>query len=187
MWRLRAVKEPAAQIGRNKRMRQRHRGLKSEALHEAGAHTAGSGIFRTYSRLLETNPIATKALTSAAIAGLGDIGCQIYTKRMLTTAAAELEDNSGAIVRRSAGPHRAQPPLIEWTRCAKFMLLSGALFAPCAHYWYGLLGRWLPGQTLGVATKRMALDQFVFSPVFTGVFFSALMVLQVRESLSTRT
>eukprot|EP00611_Tribonema_gayanum_P025994 TRINITY_DN6071_c0_g1_i1.p1 TRINITY_DN6071_c0_g1~~TRINITY_DN6071_c0_g1_i1.p1 ORF type:complete len:294 (-),score=35.84 TRINITY_DN6071_c0_g1_i1:253-1134(-) len=184
MWRPRATKnisDAYQQLGRARRVRPRHRGLKSEAVQPGAAESRSISIFQSYGRLLETNPIATKALTSAAIAGMGDIGCQIYTNRGLAAAAAgagEAGSDAGAAEGAATWGSTAQQRHLDWTRCARFMLLSGALFAPAAHFWYGFLGRWLPGQTLMVATKRMALDQFVFSPVFVGVFFSALMVLE---------
>ena len=116
-----------------------------------GGGGGAKGPWARYLELLETNPLATKAITSGVISGAGDWTCQaIYN-----------EEGAG----------------IDWARLGKFSLLGAALVGPTLHVWYGLLGRLLPKPgTLG-AVQRLVADQFVFAPTFIPVFMSTLMAL----------
>lgn len=66
---------------------------------------------------------------------------------------------------------------IDWGRYARFTLLGAAFIAPCLHYWYGFLGRAIPGKALSTVVKRVAVDQLVFSPVFLMSFLSTIMLV----------
>lgn len=70
-----------------------------------------------YNVLLETHPLATKIVTGGAIAGIGDINCQLF-----------LESGQFNI-----------------KRAAIFTFLGGAFISPILHVWYGFLGSKLPG------------------------------------------
>ncbi|CAN0272152.1 unnamed protein product, partial [Phaeothamnion confervicola] len=95
--------------------------------------------FERYSLLLETRPMATKAATACVLAGLSDLVCQELQIRYEQQAA------SG-----SKG-------------LAAFSML-GVVIAPALHVWYSYMARLLPGTSAGSVVRRVALDQFVFTP-----------------------
>jgi hypothetical protein len=134
-------------------------------------------IFQRYTMALEAHPLAVKSITSAIIAGIGDIGCQAY-KRFKFSSETHSDDETSTSTEKQLSHTAETPKSFDWYRCAKFMFLGGCLFAPSVHVWYGMLVRLVPGRSLTTATKRMAMDQFLFAPILTGVFFSALMVLE---------
>ena len=61
-----------------------------------------------------------------------------------------------------------------------FFLLGLVFVAPTSHYWYGGLAKhaWTKGQSLTQITKRVALDQFVWTPVFFVIWLSSFWTLQ---------
>ena len=56
-------------------------GLPSFARRTFATAGTGAGLFASYNALLESNPIPTKAVTSAVIVGLGDIFCQLGVEK----------------------------------------------------------------------------------------------------------
>jgi hypothetical protein len=128
----------------------------------------GRGLWAAYAVQLERRPVAVKASTSALISLGGDVLCQT----IVAWGEPEERDEWGEKKRRRW----------DWVRSAQFALLGGVLVGPTLHWWYGLLGRRVPGISFGSLAKRIALDQFVFSPVFTVVFFSSLMFVQGRAA-----
>lgn len=108
-----------------------------------------------YLRLLEKHPLATKALTSMFIVGVGDVGCQ-----------AVLGEEDAAF---------------DWKRFATFTFLGGALVGPALHFWYGFLNRIVPGVGTAAALKRLAIDQTVFAASFIPIFMTSAMVLEGNE------
>lgn len=71
-----------------------------------------------YLALLESRPLATKIATGGAIAGIGDINCQIF-----------LEPGHPFSVKRAA----------------TFTFIGGVFISPILHVWYAFLSRALPG------------------------------------------
>ncbi len=108
-----------------------------------------------YLRLLEKNPLATKALTSMCIVGVGDIGCQVVL-----------------------GEEGAK---FDWRRFMTFTFLGGALVGPTLHFWYGFLNRIVPGVGTAAALKRLAIDQTVFATSFIPIFMTSAMLLEGNE------
>ncbi|KAE9031994.1 hypothetical protein PR003_g3168 [Phytophthora rubi] len=123
------------------------------------ATKSSSGFFRnawdSYTSLLETHPLSTKIATGGAIAGLGDMGCQLV-----------LEEKE---------KHK---PLLDVKRAAIFTFLGGFLISPVLHVWYGFLGSRLPGVSAAAVAKRLALDQLGFAPTFLPVFLSSVLTLE---------
>ncbi|KAG7389541.1 hypothetical protein PHYPSEUDO_010186 [Phytophthora pseudosyringae] len=108
----------------------------------------------SYASLLETHPLSTKIVTGGAIAGLGDVGCQLV-----------LEGEDGELK-------------LDVKRTAIFTLLGGLLISPVLHVWYGFLSARLPGVSAGAVAKRLALDQLGFAPTFLPVFLSTVLTLE---------
>ncbi|RHY25935.1 hypothetical protein DYB32_008004 [Aphanomyces invadans] len=108
-----------------------------------------STLWQKYKHYLETYPLTTKCLTSAGIAGTGDVLCQ---------AAFESK------------PFNVQ-------RFATFTALGGVFIAPTLHVWYGFLNRVVSGTAVTAVATRLVLDQFVFAPTFLASFFGVLLVV----------
>ncbi|CAM9612999.1 unnamed protein product [Chrysoparadoxa australica] len=123
-----------------------------------------------YEALLHQHPIATKAVTSGIIAGSGDLTCQLIIG---DAWSQEPED----AIQKIAHILNHPPPHPDWLRLAKFTLVGSVLVGPTLHHWYGFLVRRLPGRNPQQIVRRLFLDQLVFSPVFTGAFFSSIMLL----------
>ena len=126
--------------------------------------------------------VATKALTSAAIVGAGDVACQTLLERrslMARSAHAQHEsqgpEHMGDTAVGGGGGAAASRPF-DYARLGNMTLLGAVLVAPVLHVWYGFLGRKIPGTSVGPVVGRVALDQVVFAPTFIAVFFSALAV-----------
>ncbi|KAI5071020.1 hypothetical protein GOP47_0013271 [Adiantum capillus-veneris] len=107
--------------------------------------------FGWYLLLLNKHPVTTKGITSALLTLFGDLVCQLMIEKSET---------------------------IDFTRLGIFTLLGLLLVGPTLHFWYLILSKWLPGPGTLRAVARLILDQFLFSPIFIGVFISALMTLE---------
>ncbi|CAN6454596.1 unnamed protein product [Victoria cruziana] len=108
-----------------------------------------------YARHLEEFPVLTKSLTSALLTFIGDSICQLLIEQL---------------------------PTLDVKRTFLFAFLGMVLVGPTLHFWYLSLCNLvsLPGGS--GAFIRLLLDQFIFSPLFIGVFLSTLVVLEGRPS-----
>lgn len=129
----------------------RGRGLSTEG-GKAQSKTP-SGPVDWYLSMLDKKPLITKAITSCALTGGGDLLCQL------------------AIEGDGFDPARS----------ARFGFLGLVLVGPGLHYWYNFLFRAFPPAqypgVLGVA-RRLALDQTVWAGGFLAVFFAANAALE---------
>ena len=116
-----------------------------------------------YAKKLETNPLATKCITSGLIAGSGDLTCQYLVHKR------NKEDNDDSSF---------APDLI---RTGRFAFLGFGLIAPVVHYWYGMLMTRIPGQSIPAVLKRLFCDQILFAPLFIPVFMTSLMTLEGKS------
>ncbi|KAL3688697.1 hypothetical protein R1sor_015006 [Riccia sorocarpa] len=127
---------------------------------QSGAGDAGKSsrlwaLWLWYMGCLDSNPILTKAITSAFLTLFGDVFCQFVVEN-----AEKLDIKRTCIM----------------------TLLGFALTGPTLHFWYLTLYKVVTvGGTAGVGF-RLALDQFVFSPIFIAVFISSLMTLEGKSS-----
>ncbi|KAB1200624.1 Protein Mpv17 [Morella rubra] len=108
-----------------------------------------------YLALLAKYPVSTKALTSALLTLIGDLICQLVID---------------------------QVPSLDWKRTFLFTLLGLVLVGPTLHFWYLYLSRLVTLPGASGALLRLVLDQFVFSPIFIGVFLATLVTLEGRPS-----
>jgi hypothetical protein len=106
-------------------------------------------LLQRYSRLIDTKPLTTKAITAGSIAALADVVTQAYV-----------------LVPRGG---------VSWRRVAAF-LLAGALFVgPYLHLWYSKLDavvRPLPRHSVRTVAK-MLLDQSIGVSIFFPMYFTA--------------
>lgn len=111
-------------------------------------------LWSKYNRALASNPIATKAFTSVVAGVIGDFVAQWAARK------------SGP---QSAGRYDYRRTL----RMGCFGLVGG----PVGHYWYQFLDRNMfrraPTSPAAIVAK-VALDQFVFAPLSTFVFYAYL-------------
>lgn len=118
-----------------------------------GDDTPSNSLFSWYLLLLNNHPVTTKAITSALISLFGDLVCQLVIEKSET---------------------------IDLKRSGVFTLLGLALVGPTLHFWYLSLSKLIPGPGAFKAGSRLVLDQFLFSPIFIGVFISAMLTLEGR-------
>lgn len=58
------------------------------------------------------------------------------------------------------------------------MAISGVTVGVVCHYWYKFLDGRMPGRTLPIVLKKVVVDQLVCSPLYLGVFFLTLGLLE---------
>ncbi|KAL8129297.1 hypothetical protein V2J09_018452 [Rumex salicifolius] len=108
-----------------------------------------------YLDLLAKFPVITKAITSAILTCIGDLICQLVVDKV---------------------------PSVDYRRTFIFSFLGLVLVGPSLHFWYLYLSQLITRPGASGAIMRLLLDQFVFSPIFIGVFLSALVTLEGRPS-----
>ncbi|GLT88000.1 hypothetical protein SLE2022_060460 [Rubroshorea leprosula] len=104
-----------------------------------------------YLDLLAKYPVLTKAITSALLTLIGDLICQLAID---------------------------QVPSLDVKRTFLFTLLGMVLVGPTLHFWYLYLSKLVTLPGASGAFLRLVLDQFIFSPIFIGVFLATLMTLE---------
>ena len=137
-----------------------------------------------YSTKLDTHPLLTKGISSGLIAGSGDFLCQLFVDKR--NDGKEVEKD-GVV---SKGSEKESSSLLaSWdpARTGRFALLGAFLVAPGIHYWYNALStRLVPGAvTVSNVMKRVALDQFAFTPFFLQLWLSALWTLEGETPIET--
>lgn len=114
-----------------------------------------SGLWARYNKLLDAQPLLTKALTSMTGFTLGDILAQNFV------------NDDG----KPYDPMRT-------VRLGTFGLL---LHGTTGHYFYGFLDSKLPGtKPITVATK-VAIDQTIWNPIFGCMFFGYLNICEGKS------
>ncbi|WJX78066.1 hypothetical protein P8452_61323 [Trifolium repens] len=108
-----------------------------------------------YLALLAKYPVAVKALTSAILTLIGDLICQLVIDKVQTP---------------------------DLKRTFLFTLLGIVLVGPTLHFWYLYLSKLVTLSGTSGAILRLVLDQFLFAPIFIGVFLSSLVTLEGRPS-----
>lgn len=116
----------------------------------------GLQLVAWYLLSLDKNPVATKAVTSAVLTLAGDLICQLVIDKV---------------------------PELDLKRTFVFTLLGLVLVGPTLHVWYLYLSKLVTMSGASGAISRLLLDQFIFSPVFIGVFMSLLVTLEGKPSL----
>lgn len=127
-----------------------------EGGYDGKMNNSDNGCFLSwYLMLLEKYPVTTKAVTSALLTFFGDLFCQLVIDKS---------------------------PKLDVKRLSMFTLLGLVLVGPTLHFWYLSLSKLISGSGAYSAGLRLLLDQFLFSPLFIGVFFASLLTLEGRPS-----
>ncbi|XP_010520630.1 PREDICTED: protein sym-1, partial [Tarenaya hassleriana] len=108
-----------------------------------------------YLALLSDYPVLTKAVTSAILNLVGDLICQLAIDKVSS---------------------------LDTKRMLLFTFLGLVLVGPTLHFWYLYLSKLVTVSGVSGAVLRLILDQFIFSPIFVGVFLSALVTLEGKPS-----
>jgi hypothetical protein len=74
-------------------------------------------------------------------------------------------------------------PKLDLKRTFVFTFLGLVLVGPTLHVWYLYLSKLVTINGASGAIARLLLDQFIFSPIFIGVFMSLLVTLEGKPSL----
>ncbi|KAM0949440.1 hypothetical protein DsansV1_C05g0052501 [Dioscorea sansibarensis] len=114
-----------------------------------------SSVFQWYSMALDKHPVLTKSITSAFLTLIGDLICQLLIE---------------------------QVPKLDLKRTLIFTILGFGLVGPTLHFWYLSLSNLVKANGASGAFLRLLLDQFLFSPIFIGVFLSLVVALEGRPS-----
>lgn len=122
-----------------------------------GAENGGSNwsLISWYLKLLEMYPLLTKSVTSALLNLIGDLACQILIDKV---------------------------PTVDVKRTFIFTFLGFTLVGPALHFWYLYLSKLVTAPGATSAVLSLVLDQFIFSPIFLGVFLSTLVTLEGKPS-----
>jgi protein Mpv17 len=111
-----------------------------------------SGLWARYNKLLDAQPLLTKALTSLTGFTLGDILAQNFIE--------------------------AKETPYDIARTARLGSFGFLLHGTTGHYFYRFLDSKLPGTaTMTVATK-VAIDQTIWNPIFGCMFFGYLHLVE---------
>ncbi|XP_012473000.1 protein sym-1 [Gossypium raimondii] len=116
---------------------------------------SGWSLLSWYLALLAKHPVLTKAVTSALLTCVGDLICQLAIDHA---------------------------PSLDVKRTFLFTLLGLVLVGPTLHFWYLCLSNLVKLPGASGAILRLLLDQFMFSPIFIGVFLSTLVTLEGKPS-----
>lgn len=125
----------------------------------AAGSSDGGNIFTAmwsgYNASLDKNPIFTKALTSLVGFFLGDLLAQ----KFLGEKGTELD-------------------MARLARMASFGFL---IHGPTGHYFYSALDRLIVGKSAVKVASKVAIDQVLWAPVFTALFFTYLGVTERKS------
>lgn len=120
-----------------------------------GSNSNGDGGFwGSYNRLLASNPLFVKAVTTAILSAIGNLICQFVVEKQ--------QD-------------------LDWKRLNTFTALGFIWVAPCLHFWFGTLNRLVTAQGNMGALIRMGLDQLCFAPLFIGSMVAILTALDGKS------
>jgi hypothetical protein len=90
--------------------------------------------FILYNRLLETNPVATKSVTSGVMYAGGDVIAQV-----LEHYTEQLEHADSETGHWDVFVHTIQNTKINWDRSAVFFVFGTFISGPAYHYWFNYL------------------------------------------------
>lgn len=121
----------------------------------AGASNPLMAFWNAYNSALKTNPLLIKALTSLVGFSLGDILAQ----KFLGSSDSEF----------------------DFKRLARMAAFGFCLHGTTGHYFYGALDRAIPGTEAWKVAAKVGIDQLLWAPIFTVMFFTFIGALEGRS------
>eukprot|EP01114_Cavostelium_apophysatum_P012003 TRINITY_DN2664_c0_g1_i1.p1 TRINITY_DN2664_c0_g1~~TRINITY_DN2664_c0_g1_i1.p1 ORF type:complete len:199 (+),score=25.89 TRINITY_DN2664_c0_g1_i1:25-597(+) len=109
-----------------------------------------ASLWTSYNRLLDTNPLFGKAVTSATLMSAGDLLAQFVVEPF------------------SKGHRESYDP----SRTARMAAIGMFFNGPAMHYWYSFLYSKFPAKTWTGLAQKVALDQTIFGPAVVAGFFT---------------
>jgi len=128
---------------------------------------------RLYSGWLHQAPLLTKALTSAALFGVGDRIAQRSEAQAREAAVGSASSGELAIIAAAEEKEHAEGEFLSASvsRTLRMMVWGGCFLAPTLHKWFAVVDRIIPGSGAVVLGKKIALDMFFFAPQISLAFF----------------
>jgi hypothetical protein len=149
-------------------------------------HDRMAQLLRLYSRCLSRAPTLTNCLTGFLIAGAGDYACQRYfeVNNVYTSErSSSVRDADSLSFSTSFDVSDENQPVENqfqwnWRRSLDMGFIRATLITPFVLQWYPTLIRLCPGSSPVRVLGRVALDQFIGSPVVICLVFTANAILQ---------
>jgi len=114
-----------------------------------------SGLWARYNKLLDAQPLLTKALTSLTGFTVGDVLAQKFIE-----------------------PDDKEYDIMRTVRLGTFGLL---IHGTTGHYFYGFLDSKLPGTKPVTVATKVAIDQTLWNPIFGCMFFGYLNLMEGKS------
>jgi len=113
----------------------------------------GAALWKGYSKMLDEQPLLTKALTSFTGFALGDILAQIFIQK-------------------------CSP--FDWARLFRLSSFGFLIHGTSSHYFYGFLDGRIPGTSAAVVFTKVFIDQVLWNPIFGIMFFSYVAAFELK-------
>lgn len=155
-------------------------------------------VTKTWNLMFGRYLLATNVISSGVIMCAGDLMSQKLENYMVIGDDNEQNDNNDDGVIRKRKKVKKE---IDWERMGKrkilpysiktlisqlsylntgYMFIAGALQGPINHYVYKYLDIFLPKSDLRTVAKKIAIDQFMMSPVCIVAFFYSAGLLEKK-------
>jgi len=113
----------------------------------------GEALWKGYSKMLDEQPLLTKALTSFTGFALGDILAQIFIQKI-------------------------DP--FDWARLFRLSSFGFLVHGTSSHWFYGFLDGRIPGTSAKVVFTKVFIDQVLWNPIFGIMFFSYVAAFELK-------
>jgi len=151
----------------------------------------------SYQRVLNSNPVATKAATSAFVYALGDMIAQSSESSSSSLSLDGMAENDDGIVRDDLQDQRVP---LDLSRILKSLIAGGVGHGPLSHVWYNLsesfFQNWHWASSMagggdgtttaawwGLVIPKIIADQAVWGPIWTSLY---LLMLGMMNGQSPR-
>lgn len=113
----------------------------------------GEALWKGYSKMLDEQPLLTKALTSFTGFALGDILAQIFIQKITP---------------------------FDWARLFRLSSFGFLVHGTSSHWFYGWLDGRIPGTSAAVVFTKVFIDQVLWNPIFGIMFFSYVAAFELK-------
>jgi len=74
-----------------------------------------------------------------------------------------------------------QPPVLDTTSLGRYAVMGTVVFPPIMNKWYTWIDRTFPSTSTRVVTKKLFMDQFLFTPWVVVIFYVGMATLEGRQ------